>query len=46
VGNPAKQLGWVSEYGHRLEFDFKNKAVCKESGQQYILENNQVKRVS
>ena len=46
VGNPAKQLGWVSEYGHRLEFDFKNKAVCKESGQQYILENNQVKRFS
>ena len=46
VGNPAKQLGWVSEYGHRLEFDSKNKAVCKESGQQYILENNRVKRVS
>ncbi len=44
VGNPAKQLGWVSEYGHRLEFDENKKAVCAESGQEYQLENNQVKR--
>jgi UDP-2-acetamido-3-amino-2,3-dideoxy-glucuronate N-acetyltransferase len=37
VGNPAKQVGWVSEYGHRLNFDESGKALCKESGQQYLL---------
>jgi UDP-2-acetamido-3-amino-2,3-dideoxy-glucuronate N-acetyltransferase len=42
VGNPAKQLGWVSEYGHRLNFDKNNEAVCPESGQRYRLENNLV----
>ena len=45
VGNPARQLGWVSEYGHRLEFDKNKKAVCSESGQEYQLENNYVKRI-
>lgn len=45
VGNPAKQIGWVSEYGHRLNFtDFS--ATCPESGQVYQLENNQVRRIS
>jgi len=44
VGNPARQLGWMSEFGHRLEFNSKNKAVCQESGQEYILENNLVRR--
>lgn len=44
VGNPAKQVGWMSEYGHRLEFK-DGKAVCSESGQEYILNNNIVKRV-
>lgn len=39
VGNPAKQIGWVSEYGHRLNFDSKNKAICEESKQEYILKN-------
>src|SRR6478672_5693174 len=38
VGNPAKQLGWMSEYGHRLEFDKDGHATCKESGQKYKLE--------
>ncbi|GGH01732.1 N-acetyltransferase [Polaribacter pacificus] len=46
VGNPSKQIGWVSEYGHRLHFDMNNKASCKESGQEYIIENNQVKRIN
>jgi UDP-2-acetamido-3-amino-2,3-dideoxy-glucuronate N-acetyltransferase len=46
VGNPAKQLGWVGEYGHRLHFDANGMATCEESGQQYLLENNQVKRTS
>jgi len=45
VGNPAKQIGWVSEYGHRLEFDSAQIATCKESNQQYKLENNTVKRI-
>ena len=45
VGNPAKQIGWVSEYGHRLEFDESGKATCEESGQEYLLENDEVKRI-
>lgn len=44
VGNPAKQIGWVSEYGHRLEFDDKGIATCPESNQEYTLLDNQVKR--
>ena len=45
VGNPAKQIGWVSEYGHRLKFDEKGIAVCEESQQKYLLENNIVTRI-
>jgi len=45
VGNPAKQIGWVSEYGHRLEFNIEKKAVCKESHQEYSLVNGSVKRI-
>jgi UDP-2-acetamido-3-amino-2,3-dideoxy-glucuronate N-acetyltransferase len=45
VGNPSKQIGWVGEYGHRLEFDENNIAICKESKQVYKLENNTVKRI-
>lgn len=46
VGNPGRQMGWISEYGHRLEFDKDGIATCKESGQKYKLENNSVKRIS
>jgi len=46
VGNPSRQIGWMSEYGHRLEFDANGLATCQESGQVYKLENNLVKRVS
>jgi len=46
MGNPAKQTGWMSEYGHKLLFDTQHKAVCPESGQQYVLEANTVKRLS
>jgi UDP-2-acetamido-3-amino-2,3-dideoxy-glucuronate N-acetyltransferase len=46
VGNPARQLGWVGEYGHRLQFNEQGIAVCPESGQQYHLANNQVSRIS
>lgn len=45
VGNPAKQIGWVSEYGHKLEFDEKGFAICKESKQEYQLDNNTVKKL-
>lgn len=37
VGNPSKQIGWVSEYGHRLRFDEKGEARCPESGERYLL---------
>lgn len=46
VGNPARQLGWMSEYGHRLSFDEQGIAVCPESGQKYELKNNEVKRIA
>jgi UDP-2-acetamido-3-amino-2,3-dideoxy-glucuronate N-acetyltransferase len=45
VGNPAKQIGWVSEYGDKLIFDVNGKANCDKSGEQYILENELVKRI-
>jgi len=45
VGNPARQTAWVSEYGHKLDFDSTGKAICKESAQEYVLENNSVRRV-
>ena len=45
IGNPGRQTGWMSEYGHRLKFDSTNKAFCTESGQEYVLENNRVKRI-
>lgn len=44
VGNPARQIGWVGEYGHRLNFNADGIAVCPESGQTYILENGFVHR--
>jgi UDP-2-acetamido-3-amino-2,3-dideoxy-glucuronate N-acetyltransferase len=46
VGNPSKQIGWVSEYGHKLNFDNNGQAICEESNQKYVLENGTVKRVS
>ena len=46
VGNPSKQIGWVSEYGHRLKFDADGMAVCKESLQEYKLTNDRVTRIS
>lgn len=46
VGNPARQMGWMSEYGHRLQFNQEGKATCPESGQVYQLQNNKVTRIS
>lgn len=45
VGNPARQIGWISEYGHRLEFNEEQVAICPESQQKYQLINNQVTRI-
>ena len=45
VGNPSKQIGWVSEYGHRLLFNEESIAHCPESHQKYKLENNRVTRI-
>ncbi len=42
VGNPAKQIGWMSEYGHRLHFDDEGIAICPESKEKYLLNNNTV----
>ena len=40
VGNPARQIGWMSEYGHRLYFDHSGQAVCEASHEKYTLSNN------
>ena len=45
VGNPAKQIGWMSEYGQRLEFDESGVATCSESGEKYKLTGNTVSRI-
>jgi UDP-2-acetamido-3-amino-2,3-dideoxy-glucuronate N-acetyltransferase len=45
VGNPAKQIGWMSEYGHRLEFNSEGVAICPESQEKYILLNKEVKKI-
>lgn len=45
VGNPARQIGWISEYGHRLKFDTDGKAVCEEGGETYQLIDNQVTKL-
>jgi len=45
VGNPAKQIGWISEYGHRLKFDKNNIAICPESNESYLLKNNSVTKI-
>jgi len=44
IGNPARQTGWMSEFGHKLNFDEAGKAVCPESGQEYQFRSNRVAR--
>ncbi|WP_299522072.1 DapH/DapD/GlmU-related protein [uncultured Lutibacter sp.] len=46
VGNPSKQIGWISEYGHRLKFDKNNLATCIESGEKYQLKDNKIEKIS
>ncbi|HNQ12517.1 MAG TPA: acyltransferase [Bacteroidia bacterium] len=45
VGNPAKQVGWMSEHGHRLSFDSDGLAICPESKLKYQLKGNRVSRI-
>ena len=44
VGNPARQTGWMSEYGHKLKFNAEGVAVCPESQDKYKLENGKVSK--
>lgn len=46
VGNPAKQIGWMSEYGHRLNFDDAGFATCPESNEKYKLDNQTVTKIN
>ena len=45
IGNPSRQTGWMSEYGHKLKFDASGIAVCPESNKRYRLEQNSVTRI-
>jgi UDP-2-acetamido-3-amino-2,3-dideoxy-glucuronate N-acetyltransferase len=44
LGNPGRQVGWMSEYGHRLEFNSQGRATCPESGETYLLKDDQVSK--
>jgi UDP-2-acetamido-3-amino-2,3-dideoxy-glucuronate N-acetyltransferase len=46
VGNPARQTGWMSEYGHKLKFDASGIAECPESKEKYELKNNKVTKIA
>ena len=45
VGNPSRQIGWISEFGHRLDFDENGIALCPESNEKYELKNNLVNKI-
>lgn len=45
IGNPARHAGWMSEYGHRLNFDSEGLAICPESKQKYQLKDNSVRKL-
>ncbi|MGC1390340.1 MAG: DapH/DapD/GlmU-related protein [Bacteroidales bacterium] len=45
VGNPARQTGWMSEYGHKLNFDTSGLASCPESGESYKIEDGKVSKI-
>ena len=46
VGNPSKQIGWISEFGHRLDFDENRLAICPESKEKYELKNDLVHKIN
>ena len=45
VGNPAKQIGWMSAFGEKLNFDKNGDAICESSGEKYLMEHNQVSKL-
>ena len=45
IGNPSRQTGWMSEYGHKLSFDEQGFATCKESGEKYQLKDGNVDKL-
>ena len=45
VGNPSKNIGWMSEFGERLNFDSKGIAICDNTGLKYKLNNNLVNKI-
>lgn len=45
IGNPAKQTGWMSEYGHKLEFNKNGIAICPESKEKFKLTNGSVSKI-
>jgi len=46
VGNPARQIGWMSEFGHRLEFNQEGIAICPESGEKYFFKDDAVNKIN
>jgi UDP-2-acetamido-3-amino-2,3-dideoxy-glucuronate N-acetyltransferase len=46
VGNPARQTGWMSEYGEKLEFNEKGVSICNKSGIHYQLHNNRLEKLT
>ena len=46
MGNPARQMGWMSEFGEKLKFNTEGKALCEATGDQYELNNNQVSKIT
>ncbi len=46
IGNPAKQAGWMSEFGHKLKFNDEGLSICPESKEKYLLKDNKVKKIS
>jgi UDP-2-acetamido-3-amino-2,3-dideoxy-glucuronate N-acetyltransferase len=45
VGNPARQIGWMSEFGHRLQFDETGVAICPEGKEKYELKDGKVRKI-
>lgn len=45
IGNPARQSGWMSEFGHKLNFNKDGIAICPESNEKYQLLNNKVSKL-
>jgi len=46
IGNPARQSGWMSEFGHKLKFDSEGIAICPESKEKYQLQNGRVSKIN